>query len=322
MPVDNSRSAGNPHSPELVLLANPRGWCAGVDRAVQMVDRELDGPAPVVLRHAIVHNDAVVARLAARGTQTVEDLDAVPTGATMVISAHGAPPRVRLEAEARGLTVVDATCPLVSKVHAEVRRFAADGYTVLLIAHRGHVEALGTLGQATGSTVLVETVEDVDTLEVTDPEKVAWVCQTTLSVTDAAQVGAAIRRRFPTAVEPRHDDICYATTNRQDAVVALAHRSDLVVVLGSGTSSNSVRLVERAREQGCRAELVDDRTGITDELLEGVRVLGLTSGASAPEELMTQTLDWLRTVRGARVEEISVAVEDIHFSVPPPRWAT
>jgi 4-hydroxy-3-methylbut-2-enyl diphosphate reductase len=306
--------------PDVVLLASPRGWCAGVARALAMVEQELDGPAPVYLRHAIVHNASVVDGLADRGVATVEDLHDVPEGATVVLSAHGVSPTVRAEAEARGLGVVDATCPLVSKVHAEVRRFASAGYTVVVIGHRDHVEVVGTMGEAPQHTVLVETVADVEALSPPDPERVAWVCQTTLSVTDAAEVVEAVRHRFPAAVSPRTEDICYATTNRQDAVVELARRSDLVLVLGSPTSSNSRRMVERARETGCRAELVENHHAIPDGLLVDVRVVGLTSGASAPERLVSEAVEWFGETWGARVEELTVRAEDVHFSVPPPRW--
>jgi 4-hydroxy-3-methylbut-2-enyl diphosphate reductase len=306
--------------PDVVLLASPRGWCAGVARALAMVEQELDGPAPVYLRHAIVHNASVVDGLADRGVRTVEDLHDVPEGATVVLSAHGVSPTVRAEAEARGLGVVDATCPLVSKVHAEVRRFASAGYTVVVIGHRDHVEVVGTMGEAPQHTVLVETVADVEALSPPDPERVAWVCQTTLSVTDAAEVVEAVRHRFPAAVGPRTEDICYATTNRQDAVVELARRSDLVLVLGSPTSSNSRRMVERARATGCRAELVENHHAIPDGLLVDVRVVGLTSGASAPERLVSEAVEWFGETWGARVEELTVRAEDVHFSVPPPRW--
>ncbi len=306
-------------TPELVLLASPRGWCAGVERAIKMVDQEIPGQRPVYMRHAIVHNDGVVRGLADRGVRTVEEIDEIPAGATVVLSAHGSAPHVRPEAEQRGLSVVDATCPLVSKVHAEVRRFAAAGYTVAVVGHAGHVEVVATMGEAPESTVLVETVGDVGRLAPADPLRVAWVCQTTLSVTDAAEVVQALRSRFPDAIGPRTEDICYATTNRQDAVVALARRSDLVLVIGSGTSSNSRRLVERAREQGCRAELVEDHGAVRDDWLQGVRTVGLTSGASAPEHLVTAALAWFREHWGARVEEVEVTTEDVTFAVPPPR---
>ena len=306
--------------PDVVLLASPRGWCAGVARALTMVEQELDGSAPVYLRHAIVHNASVVDGLSRQGVRTVEELQDVPEGATVVFSAHGVAPAVRADAQARGLAVVDATCPLVSKVHAEVRRFATAGYTVLVIGHRDHVEVVGTMGEAPQDTVLVETVADVEALRPPDPGRVAWVCQTTLSVTDAADVVEAVRRRFPAAVGPRTEDICYATTNRQDAVVALAQRSDLVLVLGSPTSSNSWRMVERAREAGCAAELVESHHSIVEEWLTDVRVVGLTSGASAPERLVSEAVAWFGVRWGARVEELAVREEDVHFSVPPPRF--
>lgn len=304
---------------DLVLLAAPRGWCAGVERAVEMVDQELDGESSVYMRHPIVHNERAVADLAARGAHVVEDLTDVPSAATVVVSAHGAPPEIRRDALARGLAVVDATCPLVSKVHTEVRRFAARGYTILIVGHHGHVEVVGTMGQAPGSTVLVTSVDDVDAVEVADASRVAWVSQTTLSVTDAQTIASAIRRRFPDVMEPRSDDICYATTNRQEAVVALAERSDLVLVIGSVTSSNSMRMVERAREYGVRAELVEDAAAIAALDLTGVSTVGLSSGASASEVLVTEALAWFESEHGARVEEVRVAQEDVTFLVPAPR---
>jgi 4-hydroxy-3-methylbut-2-enyl diphosphate reductase len=304
---------------DLVLLAAPRGWCAGVARAVEMVDQELAGPGAVYMRHPIVHNHRVVADLAARGAHVVEELADVPPESTVVVSAHGAPPETLRTALDRGLTLVDATCPLVSKVHAEVRRFASRGYTILVIGHVGHVEVIGTMAQAPESTVLVTSVEDVASIMVPDPIRVAWVSQTTLSITEFQSIARAIRERFPAVVEPRHDDICYATTNRQAAVVAIAERSDIVLVIGSVTSSNSLRMVERARECGVRAELVEDAAAIAALDLAGVSTVGLSSGASASEELVAESLAWFAAEHGARVEEVTVVNEDVTFHVPPPQ---
>ena len=303
----------------LVLLAAPRGWCAGVERAVEMVEQELSGKPAVYMRHPIVHNDRVVRELAARGAHVVHDLVDVPEGATVVMSAHGAPPEAFTDASARGVAIVDATCPLVSKVHAEVRRFAARGYTILVVGHRGHVEVLGTMGQAPASTVLVTSVADVDAVQLADVSKVAWVSQTTLSVTDAQHIADAIRRRFPGVQEARSDDICYATTNRQAAVVAIARRSDIVLVIGSASSSNSMRMVERARESGVRAELVEDAEAIARLDLSGISTVGLSSGASASEALVTEALAWFEQVHGARIEEVRVAQEDVTFHTPAAR---
>jgi 4-hydroxy-3-methylbut-2-enyl diphosphate reductase len=303
----------------LVLLAAPRGWCAGVERAVEMVEQELDGKPAVYMRHPVVHNDRVVRDLAARGAHVVEDLGDVPAGATVVMSAHGVPPEAYDQSAKRDLTIVDATCPLVSKVHAEVRRFAAHGYTVLVVGHRGHVEVIGTMGQAPEATVLVTSVADVENVHVIDPAKVAWVSQTTLSVTDAHHIVEAIRARFPDVQEPRHEDICYATTNRQAAVVEIAKRSDIVLVIGSRSSSNSMLMVERARECGVRAELVEDAAAIAELDLSGVSTVGLSSGASASEALVDEALEWFTVVHGSRIEEVRVAEEEITFHVPAAR---
>jgi 4-hydroxy-3-methylbut-2-enyl diphosphate reductase len=301
---------------ETVLLAAPRGWCAGVERAVDIVRRELSSADAVYMRHPIVHNRRVVAELGALGAQVVEDLDEVPAEAIVIVSAHGAPPEVRQQAQDLGLTFVDATCPLVSKVHAEVRRFAARGYTVLVVGHEGHVEVLGTMAQAPDATVLITTVDDVDRVVVPDPTRVAWVSQTTLSVTEAQHVAEAIRARFPDVLEPAAEDICYATTNRQEAVMAIARDADLVLVIGSVSSSNSMRMVERVRESGTRAELVEDAAAIAALDLSGVTTVGLSSGASAGEALVAEALDWFRTTYGARVEQIQVAEENVVFHTP------
>src|SRR3954463_15496177 len=270
-----------------LLLAAPRGYCAGVDRAVQTVERalELHG-APVYVRKEIVHNKHVVEKLRERGAVFVEELDdSIPEGAVTVFSAHGVSPAVHADAETRALRTIDATCPLVTKVHREVVKFAADGYTIILIGHAGHEEVEGTMGEAPEHTVLVETESDVDALEVEDPTKVAYVSQTTLSVDETRAIIGRLRERFPGITGPRTDDICYATTNRQAAVKQMAAHCDLVLVIGSQNSSNSQRLVEVARDHGAAAHLIDYAGQVDETWLEGKRVVGISSGASAPQEL-------------------------------------
>ena len=305
-------------APLRVLVASPRGFCAGVERAIEIVELALRhvGP-PVYVRHEIVHNTHVVADLEAKGAVFVEDLADVPRGAMVVFSAHGVAPQVRAEAAERGLDALDATCPLVTKVHLEATDFAEQGYSILLIGHEGHQEVIGTMGHAPASIHLVETPEDVDAVEVPDPSKVAYLSQTTLSVDETTGVIAAIRRRFPLARGPRGDDICYATQNRQDATKVLAGRADLVLVVGSRTSSNSNRMVDVARALGTPAHLVDDASEIDDAWLEEVDTVGLTSGASAPEALVGGVLDRLRASdRGAEIEVLDVVHEDVHFALP------
>src|SRR2546421_10325489 len=273
---------------EKLLLAAPRGYCAGVDRAVQTVERalELHG-APVYVRKEIVHNKHVVEQLRERGAIFVEELqDEIPEGAVTVFSAHGVSPAVHADAERRSLQTIDATCPLVTKVHREVVKFAAEGYTIILIGHAGHEEVEGTMGEAPEHTVLVETEADAETVVVPDPRKVAYVSQTTLSVDETRAIIARLRERFPKIVGPRTDDICYATTNRQAAVKQLARECDLVLVIGSRNSSNSNRLVEVAREYGADSYLIDHEGEVQEERLSGARVVGITSGASAPDELV------------------------------------
>lgn len=300
-----------------LLLASPRGWCAGVVRAVDIVERALTlyGP-PVYVRHEIVHNRHVLERLRARGAVFVEDEREIPVGARAVFSAHGVSPVVRGRSRERGLQTIDATCPLVTKVHVEVRRFAAEGYSVVFIGHRGHPETVGTMGEAPDVVILVERVADVDALAPPDPERVAFVCQTTLSVGETRQIVAALRRRFPAAVAPRRDDICYATTNRQEAVVAIARRADLVLVVGSPNSSNSSRMVDAARSTGTRAELVEDADAIELAWLDDVGVVGLSSGASAPEDLVAGVVDWFRARGPVDVEELEGAEERVRFMLP------
>jgi 4-hydroxy-3-methylbut-2-enyl diphosphate reductase len=304
---------------EKLLLALPRGYCAGVDRAVQTVERalELHG-APVYVRKEIVHNKHVVAKLREQGAVFVDELtDEVPAGAMTVFSAHGVSPAVHADAEARGLRTIDATCPLVTKVHREVIKFAREGYTIVLIGHAGHEEVEGTMGEAPDRTVLVETVGDVDRLEIADPERVAYVSQTTLSVDETTAIIARLRERFPAITGPRTDDICYATTNRQAAVKQMAAQCDLVLVIGSQNSSNSQRLVEVAKEHGAAEAYLIDNAGQAEEAwLEDARVVGISSGASAPEELVEQLVAWFRERGVEDVQELEVVREDVRFMLP------
>ena len=278
-----------------LLLASPRGYCAGVERAVETVERALDlhGP-PVYVRRQIVHNLHVVRDLEARGAVFVESENEVPRGAMLVLSAHGVSPAVHEQAERRRLQTVDATCPLVAKVHAEARRYAAGGYTIVLVGHAGHDEVEGTLGEAPDATVLVQTLEQAEHVSIPDPERVAYVTQTTLSVDETAEIVAALKRRFPAIEGPQAGDICYATTNRQRAVKELADEVDLLLVIGSQNSSNSNRLVETGRAAGVEAHLIEDETAIEEHWLTHAETVGLTSGASAPEQLVRRVCDWFR----------------------------
>jgi 4-hydroxy-3-methylbut-2-enyl diphosphate reductase len=305
------------HAPEKLLLAAPRGYCAGVDRAVQTVERALDlyGP-PVYVRKEIVHNKHVVAELRQRGAVFVEEETEVPEGATVVFSAHGVAPSVHRRAEQRRLATIDATCPLVTKVHVEARKFAAQGYTIVLIGHGGHEEVEGTMGEAPESIVLVESEEDVDRLEVEDPDRVAYVTQTTLAVDETRAIIERLRERFPSVTGPRTDDICYATTNRQMAIRQMARECDLVLVIGSQNSSNSQRLVEVARDHGAESHLIDNEGQIAPEWLEGARVVGISSGASAPEELVQRVVDHFRARGTEDVSEFEVVQEDVRFMLP------
>jgi len=304
-------------APEKLLLAAPRGYCAGVDRAVQTVEHALDlyGP-PVYVRKEIVHNKHVVEKLRERGAIFVEDEKEVPEGETVIFSAHGVAPSVHANAGARGLKTIDATCPLVTKVHVEAKKFAAQGYTIILIGHAGHEEVEGTMGEAPDHIVLIETEEDVDRLEVDDPDRLAYISQTTLSVDETTAIILRLRERFPNIVGPRTDDICYATTNRQMAVRQMAEHCDLVLVIGSTNSSNSNRLVEVAREHGAQAHLIDNEQQVREEWLDGVRVVGITSGASAPEELVARLVDWFRERGTEDVDEFEVIQEDVRFMLP------
>jgi 4-hydroxy-3-methylbut-2-enyl diphosphate reductase len=305
---------------EKLLLAAPRGYCAGVDRAVQTVERalELHG-APVYVRKEIVHNKHVVEKLRERGAIFVDELDdTIPEGALTVFSAHGVAPAVHADADRRGLRTIDATCPLVTKVHREAVKFAGEGYTIVLIGHSGHEEVEGTMGEAPDHIVLVETEDDVDRLEVADPEKVAYISQTTLSVDETRAIIARLRERFPAITGPRTDDICYATTNRQAAVKAMAEQCDLVLVIGSQNSSNSQRLVEVAREYGADSYLIDNAGQVEEGWLEGKRVVGISSGASAPEELVASLVDFFRARGVEDVSEFEVVREDVRFMLPKP----
>jgi 4-hydroxy-3-methylbut-2-en-1-yl diphosphate reductase len=302
-------------APREVLLAGPRSFCAGVERAIEIVERALEQQgAPVYVRKEIVHNKRVVGDLARRGAVFVDELAEVPDGATVVFSAHGVSPAVRAEAAGRGLSVIDGTCPLVSKVHAEARRFAADGYTVALIGHAGHEEVEGTLGEAPSSTVLVQTAGDVAALEPHD--KIAYLMQTTLSVDEAADVAGALRSRFPEVRAPGSDDICYATTNRQAAVRSVAASSELVLVAGSANSSNSVRLVEVCERAGTPARLIDGAPDIELSWLAGVTRIGLTAGASAPPAVVTEIVSALSGLGPVAVSERVTTTESIRFGLP------
>jgi 4-hydroxy-3-methylbut-2-en-1-yl diphosphate reductase len=303
--------------PEKLLLAAPRGYCAGVDRAVQTVERALElYGAPVYVRKEIVHNKFVVEQLRERGAVFVESEAEVPEGATVVFSAHGVSPAVHAGARERNLETIDATCPLVTKVHVEAKKFAADGYTIVLIGHAGHEEVEGTMGEAPESIVLVESEEDVDRLEVPDPSRIAYISQTTLSVDETRSIINRLRQRFPAIVGPRTDDICYATTNRQAAVKQLAVQCDLVLVIGSRNSSNSNRLVEVAREHGADSYLIDNETEVAEEWLTGKRVVGITSGASAPESLVQRLVEFFRARGTTDVQELEVVQEDVRFMLP------
>jgi 4-hydroxy-3-methylbut-2-enyl diphosphate reductase len=300
-----------------VLLAAPRSFCAGVVRAIDVVDRALDQRgAPVYVRRQIVHNSHVVRRLEQRGAVFVDDVTEVPTGATVVFSAHGVAPGVRTEAERRGLQVIDATCPLVAKVHAEVRRVADDGETVIFIGHRNHDEAVGTMGERPAATVLVQDVDDAWAIEVPDPDRVAYLVQTTLAADEVDAIVSVLRRRFPRLQAPPSDDICYATTNRQRALRQVAGKADLVLVVGSENSSNSKRLVEAAERLGLPAHLVDDVDGIDLDWLAGAHTIGLTAGASAPDELVDAVIDAIGGLGPLEVSEARLALENVHVIVP------
>src|SRR5437870_9071929 len=308
-----------PNTVEKLLLAAPRGYCAGVDRAVQTVEKRLDmDGAPVYVRKEIVHNKHVVAELRERGAIFVDEHTEVPEGSVCVFSAHGVAPSVRAGAEERRLQTIDATCPLVTKVHREALRFAGDGYTIVLVGHDGHEEVEGTMGEAPEQIVLVQNEQDVDALEVEDPERVAYITQTTLAVDETSAIVARLRARFPSTVGPRTDDICYATTNRQAAVKQMADGCDLLLVIGSRNSSNSQRLVEVARDCGTDAYLIDTAREVREEWLEGRRVVGISSGASAPENLVQELVELFRARGVTDISEFHVISEDVRFMLPKP----
>ncbi len=310
---------GGVTSQKRVLLAAPRGYCAGVDRAVVTVEKalELYGP-PVYVRKQIVHNKHVVATLERRGAVFVDETDDVPTGATVVFSAHGVAPSVLAEAKARSLKAIDATCPLVTKVHREARRFAAEDYDILLIGHEGHEEVIGTAGEAPEHITIIDGAHDVESVTVRDPEKVVWLSQTTLSVDETLETVRRLRERFPALVDPPSDDICYATQNRQLAVKKMAAQTDLMLVVGSRNSSNSVRLVEVALEHGAAAGYLVDEAGEIDESwLDGVNTVGVTSGASVPEILVRGVLEYLAHRGFADVQPVVAAEESLLFALPP-----
>ena len=300
-----------------VLLANPRGFCAGVERAIDIVERALEQyGAPIYVRHEIVHNKTVVEDLRRKGAVFVEELDEVPTGATVVFSAHGVAKAVRKDADGRGLKVFDATCPLVTKVHVEVAKMLREGYEIVMIGHRGHPEAEGTMGQANAGMHLVETLEDAARLEVRDPAKVAYVTQTTLSVDDAQAIVAALKTRFPSIHGPKKDDICYATQNRQDAVKVMTPRCDVVIVVGSPNSSNSNRLREVAENMGAQAYMVDSAADLRPEWIAGMRRVGVTAGASAPEVLVQELVARLKALGAASVQQLDGISERVVFTLP------
>ncbi|MBW3589038.1 MAG: 4-hydroxy-3-methylbut-2-enyl diphosphate reductase [Actinobacteria bacterium] len=301
-----------------ILIAAPRGWCAGVDRAVEIVELALERyGAPVYVRKQIVHNLHVVKSLEAKGAVFVESEEEVPEGAICVFSAHGVSPEVHANALKRNLKVIDATCPLVTKVHVEAKRFAAQGRTIFLIGHEGHEEIEGTSGEAPEQTVVVESPEQAYEIEVPDPEKVAFISQTTLAVDDTKQVVDALRKKYPLISGPTKDDICYASQNRQEAVKAMAERADVVFVVGSENSSNSNRLVEVAKEAGAKSWLIADETSIDSSWVDDADVIGISSGASTPEVLVERVVAFLADRGIVEVEEIEVAREDVHFPVPP-----
>ncbi|WP_337177645.1 4-hydroxy-3-methylbut-2-enyl diphosphate reductase [Paludisphaera sp.] len=300
-----------------ILLANPRGFCAGVNMAIECLERALEffGP-PVYVYHEIVHNKHVVNRFVHRGVEFVDSIDEVPEGSPLLYSAHGVSPEIRARSRARKLLAIDATCPLVTKVHLEAIKYAKAGYTIVLIGHEGHDEVIGTMGEAPEQIILVETAEDVQKLEIEDPEKVAYLTQTTLSVDDANVVIAALREKFPSINNPPKDDICYATQNRQGAVRELAARADLVLVLGSQNSSNSRRLAEIALTMGVPSRLIDGVAEIRPEWFDGVETVLITAGASAPEDVVQECVDYLQRTYGASVENAVVREEDVHFPLP------
>ena len=303
---------------KVLLRVRPRGFCAGVVRAVDIVELALEAyGAPVYVHHEIVHNTYVVEQLRRRGANFVESIDEVPYGAVLVFSAHGVPPPVRDEAKARSLKVIDATCPLVTKVHFEALKFAREDRTIILIGHKDHQEIIGTSGEAPDRTIVVDSVEAVDKLEVSNPDKLAFLTQTTLSLYDTQEIVARLRQKFPKIVGPKSDDICYATQNRQEAVEQVAQDVDLILVVGSQNSSNSNRLVEVAQRRGVKAELIDSASDIDPAWLEGVKTVGLTAGASAPEVLVEQVSQRLAEHGYTDQRDLDLIREDVRFTLPP-----
>ncbi len=300
-----------------VYLAKPRGFCAGVDRAIDVVEIALDvyGP-PVYVRHEIVHNDHVVNQLRDKGAVFLDDVTEIPEGSVTIFSAHGVSPAVRSQAAERNLKVIDATCPLVTKVHLEAIRYAKKGYSIVLIGHRNHVEVEGTMGEAPEAMVLVESPADVETLDLPRPDKVVYLTQTTLSIDDTQAVIDALRNRFPHIESPPKDDICYATTNRQAAIKEMAEKCELILVIGSTTSSNSNRLVEVAISRGCRSYLINDSDALDVSLLEGIERVGITAGASAPEVLVQDVVRWLEKHFEVEFADLDVIEEDVQFTLP------
>ena len=302
---------------EKVLLAKPRGFCAGVVRAIDIVKIALEVyEKPLYVRKEIVHNRHVVEELKAKGTVFVDSLSEVPAGATVVFSAHGVSPEVREKANLKNLKVIDATCPLVTKVHLEAVKYARDGYTIILIGHKGHEEVVGTMGEAPQNIVLISSREEVDLLSPADPNRIAYLTQTTLSLEDTREIIEALRQRFPNIVGPPSEDICYATQNRQESVRAMARHADLILVVGSANSSNSNRLVEEAQKSGAQAYLIDDCHDIQKSWLESAHVVGVTAGASAPEILVEQVVDHLKSHGARSVEEFETIKENVHFALP------
>ncbi len=300
-----------------IALANPRGFCAGVDRAIVIVEEALRKfGAPIYVRHEVVHNKFVVEELKAKGAIFVDELDQVPGGATVIFSAHGVSKQIRHEADQRGLRVFDATCPLVTKVHIEVEKMRTDGKEIVMIGHRGHPEVEGTMGQSQGGMYLVENIQDVANLQVKDPNQLAYVTQTTLSIDDAAEIVAALQHRFPNITPPKSDSICYATQNRQDAIKVLAQQCEVVIVVGSPNSSNSNRLREVAELQGAQAYMVDNASYLQAAWVEGKQRIGVSAGASAPEILVKEVIDSLRSMTNAEVMELAGVEEKVVFQLP------
>jgi 4-hydroxy-3-methylbut-2-enyl diphosphate reductase len=301
-----------------VLLAKPRGFCAGVVRAIDIVKIALEVyEKPLYVRKEIVHNRHVVEELRAKGTVFVDSLLEVPSGATVVFSAHGVSPEIRRHAKAKNLKVIDATCPLVTKVHLEAIKYARQGFTIVLIGHKGHEEVIGTMGEAPQDMVLISSKEEVGLLNPPDPKKIAYLTQTTLSLDETREIIATLRERFPNVVGPPTEDICYATQNRQESVQAMAKHADLILVVGSANSSNSNRLVEEAQKSGAQAHLIDDYRDIQESWLNKAHVVGVTAGASAPEVLVQQVVDHLKSHGAEIVEEFETIKENVHFALPP-----